>query len=331
MKTKCVRFSALLVLVHLLLAVPVWAVEQVIHMAPSGSDDRDGSTAASAVQSLDKALKIATSINNPKVNRVKIAVASGVYRGQTVTTTGISGGRDLIITSDDPTAGRPKFDGDGKGGTWLILQNSSGQPTNIKISGLEIANYITAISLNGNRDNKQTSNGKNEIRNNVFSNIGQIAQPGSKPSTAAIRLVNSDNNIITKNKFINIRNVEKCGLLHAIYVAHDSTDNTISDNTFQDSCGDAVRFRDRSNNNIVLNNTFIDSWDKNPVSDWYCDSTKRNDCTKSSGECPSMNNILEANRVVSKKLKPTEIFFPYGADASKLCPAKADDKRVVVK
>jgi hypothetical protein len=44
-----------------------------------------------------------------------------------------------------------------------------------------------------------------------------------------------------------------------------------------------------------------------------------------------MNNILEGNRVVSKKLKPTEIFLPYGADANKLCPARADDRRVVIK
>lgn len=331
MTIKCGRFGALWILVLLLLAVPVQADDLVIHMTPSGSDDRDGATPATAVLSLDKALKIAASIIDPKIQSVKIAVASGVYRGQTVTTKGILGGRDLIIAADDPTAGRPKFDGDGKGGTWLILQNSSGQPTHFKIIGLEITNYITAISLNGNRNNKQSSNSNNEIRNNVFNNIGQISQPALEPSTAAIRLVNSDNNLITQNKFINIRNLEKCGLLHAIYVAHDSTDNTISENTFQDSCGDAIRFRDRSNNNVVSNNTFTDSWNKAPVSDWYCDATKRNDCTKSSGECPSMNNILEGNRVVSVKLKPTDIFQAFGTDTTGSCPAKADDKRVVIK
>jgi hypothetical protein len=326
-----VHFPAVCLLLFLFIASPVCAEDMVIHMAPSGSDNHDGMAPERAVLSLDKSLKIAASIKDPKVKRVKIAVAKGVYRGQTATTFGVSGGRNLIITSDNPSAGRPKFDGDGKGGTWFTLRNSSGKPTNIRIVGLEITNYHTAITLNGILDSKNASNGGNEIRNNVFNNIGQIAQPASKPSTAAIRLVNSDNNLITQNTFINIRNVEKCGLLHAIYVAHDSTGNTISKNTFQNSCGDAVRFRDRSNNNSVVNNTFIDSWDKNPVSDWFCDSTKRNDCTKISGECPSINNILEANRVVSKKMKPTEIFHPYGADANQLCPAKSDDKRVIIK
>lgn len=309
----------------------VWAAEKVIYMAPAGSDDRDGTSLKNAVLSLQRALGIADSVSDPKVQRVKISVANGVYRAQTVTTKGLSGGKELVITADDPKGGRPKFDGDGKGGTWFTLSNSTGQPTNIRIAGLEVANYHTAITLNGNRNNTKASNGGNEIRDNIFNNIGQIAQSGAKPSTAAIRLVNSDNNRITRNRFINIRNLEKCGLLHAIYVAHDSTGNTISDNSFQDCCGDAVRLRDGSNNNVVSNNTFKDAWDKAPVSDWYCDSSARADCTKASAECPSMNNVLEGNRVVSQKLKPVEIFLSHGADTNKFCPAGADDRRVVIK
>jgi hypothetical protein len=94
--------------------------------------------------------------------------------------------------------------------------------------------------------------------------------------------------VIKNNRFIHIKNRERCLLLHSIYVAHDSTKNVIEGNIFEDSCGDAIRFRDGSSANLVKDNIFIDAWDKAPVSDWYCDRDRRDDCTKATGECPSI-------------------------------------------
>jgi len=328
--TPRVRFT-LWFLLFLFLAAPVWAKDLVIYMGPTGSDIHDGSMPDRAVLSLGKALELANEAPDPDVRVVRITVAPGIYRGQTATTAGMAGGRGIIIASDDPQKGRPVFDGEGNDGTWLILNNASGRPTNITIAGLEIKNYLTAISLNGNRDVRDASNGGNVIRDNIFRNIGQSSWFSSTHSTAAVRFVNSDDNIVAGNTFINIRNKRKCHLLHSLYIAHDSTRNTVSENLFQNSCGDAIRFRDGSNDNRIVNNTFTDAWEKNPASDWYCDPSKRSDCTKVSGECPSKNNLFEGNRVVVIKLKPANLFMAYGADATEKCPASPGDQRAVIK
>lgn len=111
--------------------------------------------------------------------------------------------------------------------------------------------------------------------------IGKIAPAGALPSAAVLRLVNSDDNVIAGNRFIHIVNVDTCAELHSIYVAHGSTVNIIENKVSENSCGDAIRFRDRSDSNIAKNNTFIDSWAKALIPDGCCDRDRRNDCTKS--------------------------------------------------
>ena len=111
--------------------------------------------------------------------------------------------------------------------------------------------------------------------------IGKIAPAGALPSAAVLRLVNSDDNVIAGNRFIHIVNVDSGAELHSIYAAHGSTGNINENNVSENSCGDAIRFRDRSDSSIVQNKAFIDSWAKALISDWYCDRDRRNDCTKS--------------------------------------------------
>lgn len=310
---------------------PCLAGELIIYLDPRGSDASDGLTEHRPVASLQKALQIAESISANEVSALRIAVAPGEYRGQTAKARGNFAGLEIAPISTDPTRPRPRFDGDRKGGTWLDIRSATGTRTNYKISGLEITNYETAINFAGDRNHRARSNGGNEIRNNVFANIGQIARADAPPSTAVVRLVNSDDNVIASNRFIHIVNPARCALLHSIYVAHDSTGNVIEDNVFEDSCGDAVRFRDGSHSNLVRGNTFIDAWANAPVSDWYCDSEKRTDCTKPTPECPSMNNVIDNNRVVARKLKPAPSFLSFGEDIQSTCSSDADDKRFVIK
>jgi len=307
------------------------AGELIIYLDPQGSDASDGLTEDRPVASLQKALQIAESISDKEVSALRIAVAPGEYKGQAAKARGNVAGLEMVLTSTDPTRPRPRFDGDRKGGTWLDIRSATGTRTNYKISGLEITNYETAINFAGDRNHRERSNGGNEIRNNVFANIGQIARADAPPSTAAVRLVNSDDNVIASNHFIHIVNPARCAGLHSIYVAHDSTGNVIEDNVFEDSCGDAVRFRDGSHSNLVRGNNFIDAWDKAPVTDWYCDSEKRADCTKPTPECPSLNNVLDNNRVVSRKLKPAPPFLSFGEDVQSKCSSHPDDKRFVIK
>jgi len=143
--------------------------------------------------------------------------------------------------------------------------------------------------------------------------------------------VNSDDNVIASNRFVRIVNLEACARLHSIYIAHGSTGNVIEDNVFEDACGDAVRFRDGSHSNLVRGNTFIDAWAQAPISDWYCDREMRADCTKPTPECPSLNNVLDNNRVVARKLKPAPSFVSFGEDFRSTCSSHADDKRFVIK
>jgi|WetSurMetagenome_2_1015567.scaffolds.fasta_scaffold00497_16 hypothetical protein len=323
-------------LIFVLVALAVYAgaapaAEVKIFMSPAGSDINSGLSQKVAVSTLQRAIDIAESAHHKNATSIRIMIGPGVYRGQVAVAHGHTEGIAIFMEAADAGGARPHFDGNGRGGTWLIIRPEGKANTNFRIQGLDISNYETAISIEGNRNKRGQSAGGNEIRRNVFKNIGQIASRNAQPSTAAVRLVNSDNNIIIKNSFITIRNREKCGLLHAIYVAHDSTGNTITENTFRDSCGDTIRFRDRSDFNIVKNNTFIDAWGNAPVSDWYCDRSKSSACTKATAECPSLNNILENNRIIGNKRVAPQIFKGYSDDATSNCTMRASDRRVIMR
>ncbi len=308
------RFMALVLLVGVL--ANGWADEITIFVSPSGSDARKGGNVADSVASIGRAVRLAE-VAPPRTDRVKIVCLPGTYLAQRVETAGNPNQVPILITSED--GGHAVFDGNGEGGTWMVLRQSGGNPANIIIDGIVVRNYVTAISMTGDRNNSSRWAGGIEIRNNKFSHIGDIARIGAKPSTAAIRLVNADRNVIVGNEFVHIRNDKACALLHAIYVAHGSTNNLIEGNAFIDSCGDAIRFRDGSDNNIVRDNIFTDAWASSPVSDWFCNQDRRGDCTKGSGECPSLNNLLEANRVVSRKLPKPDIFIPWGGEPPAGC------------
>ena len=325
------RFCWITIIFIAVWAGPTLAHEFVIFLDPRGSDSFDGLSEHTPVTSLQEAIRIAELVADKDVSRIRIAIVSGEFQGQAAKASGNIAGLEIAVSAADPNQQRPRFNGDHRGGTWLDIRSATGKRTNYKISGLEITNYETAINFSGDRNHRERSNGGNEIRNNVFVNIGQIARAEARPSTAVIRLVNSDDNVIAENRFIHIVNLEQCGHLHSIYVAHDSTGNVIEDNVFEDSCGDAVRFRDGSHSNLVRGNIFIDAWANAPVSDWYCDRERRADCTKTTPECPSMNNVLDNNRVVARTLKPPPSFLTLGEDIHGNCSSYADDKRFVIK
>lgn len=308
-------FLSLLVIIP---AAPVFSAELVIHVSEKGPyTNKLQASKVNTVSNLKQAIELAESANIKDLDQIRILLQPGIYKGQTHITRGNSNGIPVIITK---TSGNEViFDGDDKGGTWLTVLPLPTNLSNLKIVGLTIRNYETAIDIKGNRNRGTVWVGGIEIRENIFSKIGDIARTGAYPSTAAIRLVNSDKNYIVKNTFREIKNIKQCALLHAIYVAHGSTDNVIEENTFEDSCGDAVRFRDQSNNNIVRRNIFIDAWSRSPISDWFCNKSKRDDCTKSSGECPSSNIQIEANQIITKDRPAIDLFIAYGGAPPAAC------------
>ncbi len=175
--------------------------------------------------------------------------------------------------------------------------------------------------MNGDRGSPNTSNSENVIRNDILRNIGQIAFPSGKPSTAVIRLVNSKHNQIVNNRFINIQNLTGCSALHSIYMAHYSSNNLIEGNTFESGCGATVKARDASNSNIIRDNRFVGQADTLFL-DSYCDKDKREDCTKATAECPSWGNQVQNNS--SERMGPRARKAPtaaLGPDNPNGCPA----------
>src|SRR5690606_32709985 len=127
--------------------------------------------------------------------------APGTYRGQRVRWTYTSPDHAIHFVTAAADRTRPVFDGclangECPGGTWFELASSAGRPTNLAFEYLRVTRYQVAISLNGNRASRSASNGHNRIFGCYFDRIGNVFAPSLRYSTAALRLVNSDDNVI---------------------------------------------------------------------------------------------------------------------------------------
>lgn len=329
--SRSIRFKCLVVPALVLAAACAAAAPATVQisMAAEGADGNDGLAPSRPVATLQTAVDRALAGLKSGAARAEVWVAPGVYRAQRADIPAVPSGKTLVLQAS-PGAARPVFDGAGTGGLWLLVRGGGRQSGTLLVAGFEVARYAMALNLAGNRERLDRSVSHVTIRGNVFRQIGQTAQPSGEPSTAAIRLVNGDSNTIEGNRFSQIQNLQRCRLLHSIYAAHGSTGNRIEGNFFTDTCGNPVHFRDRSGNNRVVNNSFQDAWADAPVSDWYCDGSLRDDCTKVSGECPSFDNQLEGNRVLSGSRAVPPLTSAYGADVTATCPAQGSGRRFII-
>lgn len=286
---------------------PVAAMAGDIYLATNGNDANDGATAQAPVATLSAAVKRATQQSTRTGEDMTIIVGPGIYRNQAISLHHRQMRGALTITGSSRDASNyPAFYGNGTG-TWLRYAGSAGRTTGLTIRNLRIVDFSTAITLNGNREDPQGFNRGTVITGNIFTRIGTDSTRGEGASTAALRLVNSRDNVIENNWFKTIRNypVTACPPLHSIYVAHRSSGNHIVGNSFDDFCGSAIKLRDGSNDNVIENNRFHTK-DKAPgIEEWYCDLTANAGCTKSSGECPSSGNVIAGNRFhgIEKRLR----------------------------
>lgn len=267
-----------------------------IYVARDGSDVADGSAPGKALATVGKALRVGKTISDRTGEDITILVGPGIYRGTNIVLTeGQFRGKLTIAGTSEKAADYPAFYGNGRG-TWLTYNGSGGKQTGLTVRGLRIVDYGTAINLVGDRRSPDLHNAGTVIQNNVFARIG--SRPGTERSTAAIRLVNSHDNIFENNYFNSIRNypIKECGYLHPIYIAHYSSGNRIRNNAFQDFCGSAIKLRDASNDNLIEDNTFRTNDPVPAIQESYCDKSAMEKCTKKSGECPSTGNVATANR-----------------------------------
>jgi len=300
------------------------------YLATNGDDGNDGQSIARPVATLKRAIELSRNKVKSEEDAVRIFVQPGTYVGQTIVLeSSDTKGRLAIIGQGKKPDEFPIFAGAGNIATWFTLRGSQGRDSGLTIEALKIRDYFTAVSLEGDRDDKRRGNAGTTIRRNVFQNIGSVAVSENASSTAAIRLVNSHSNIIENNYFGRIRNRQDCGSLHAIYVAHFSSGNVISNNTFDDICGSVIKLRDRSNDNIIRNNRFAHLERVSAIEEWFCDMADRQDCTKKLGECPSTGNAADGNSI-SESVQPTMISINGNHERRPWCLAEDFEKERVV-
>ncbi len=134
----------------------------IIYLSTKGDDKASGLKENEPVGTLPAAVRRAISAESRPGEHVRILAGGGVYQGQGVTIRDMPPDRPLTISAKDGE--KPVFDGAGKVRTWLVLDSSTGKPTRLTVHGLEVTNYVTAISLNGDRASTDMWNGQNIIR-----------------------------------------------------------------------------------------------------------------------------------------------------------------------
>ncbi|HLS27866.1 MAG TPA: right-handed parallel beta-helix repeat-containing protein [Opitutales bacterium] len=303
-----------------------------IFMAVDGSDQNDG-------LSLDSPIRTMAGVQTLLLTKypqrdARIRIAPGRYHEQKVTWSYVPIDSRIVFEALDPDLPRPIFDGcaengECNGGTWFLLSFSGGRPSNLEFRNLRIENYQTALSFNGNRNSQDLFNGGNVVEGCHFYRIGNIFNPLLDPSTAVIRLVNSKDNLIINNDFIDAINTRSGALLHAVYVAHLSDRNFILQNRFINHSGDPVRVRDFSNDNVINDNVYIRAGAAG-YSEWYCDQDARDDCSKPTPECPSWGNEFRNNFLVSRYGGGTiKVWETHQPDSTTGCsPPTSDARRV---
>ncbi|VFR35321.1 hypothetical protein ANDA3_3901 [plant metagenome] len=328
MSIRLKRAVTVLILGLVWMAPPGLAAQAALYVSPSGSDQANGLTPQEPLSTVQRAMDLAYQIGqkeNP--THVRILIGKGEYKQQSIQAISPPTGVHIELLAADEASGKPVFDGAGKGDTWFTLSGKTRPGARFTITGLEIRNYRTAISLNGNRAKPDHYITGGTLSRLTLRNIGQIAMPGKPLSTAAIRLVNAREITISDNQFIRIRNVQQCGPLHAIYLAHHSSRNQIVGNTFDDLCGSPIRIRDASNHNLAAHNTFNQAEFESVFDEWYCDRSRNTKCTKTSGECPSWGNIYSDNKVENSN--PRAMAQPMAVRVKRVppeCQARSGEK-----
>jgi hypothetical protein len=301
-----------------------------LYVSPRGSDAYDGSEPTYAVLTLNRAQQILRTINPSK--NIRVIINPGYYYKQTVVW---SYTRPQFSITFSPPAGStsmPVFDGCStspvtdpaiqcRGGTAFTLWNTRGEATNVKISKLRFQNYQTALVFTGYRDDVNSYNKRNIVEGCLFYKLGNAFNPALPYSTGAVRIVNSRENSLINNVFSNIINTTGINHLHSIYLAHNSSGNIITGNTFKYTNGDPIRVRDASGNNVISGNTGIRAGEKNFFEDWYCTSAAEGECTKEGPECPSWNNQLSNNTIgLSYTGETIAPYMVYLSNFSSGCP-----------
>jgi hypothetical protein len=185
-----------------------------------------------------------------------------------------------------------------------------GGNTGLRFYYLLIEDYTNGISFDGQSghpyENSQrpplymkpsTGFNDNEVSGMTFSDIGDAFAPG-QTGFGAILFTDSSGNDITNNTFDGIENTGgSADQVHALYVTHFSSDNSITRNLFEATSGEAVKVRDRSNFNMVSGNRFSGTGGVAAYLDQFCDMACAMANPGTARQCASYGNRFFGNTI----------------------------------
>ena len=317
-------------------SVPAWAAAQAgaparpgnvtIYLAPAskgGKDSNTGLTSSSPILTLAHAQQVLTRLN--PTGNVTVRITQGTYVAAAITWSFYVPGHTISFMpvnysgggrppGGDPVFVDPTSKGTHVGQTWFtaVLPPApsplhNGGNTGLRFYYLAIEDYTQGISFNGQAGHSwhnntfyvQPSTGvnDNDVSGMTFHDIGDLFAP-AQTGYGVILFTDSSHNDIANNTFGDIYNSGDTDQLHALYITHFSSSNTVDKNLFEDTNGEAVKVRDRSNDNNIFDNTFNATGGVAAYLDDFCDQQCVNGASpKKYRECASYGNRFADNTI----------------------------------
>lgn len=295
-----------------------------IYLAPAsqgGKDSNTGLTSSSPILTLAHAQQVLTGLN--PAGNVTVRIKQGTYVANAITWSFYVPGHTISFMpanysgggrppGGDPVFADPASNGTHIGQTWFtaILPPApsplhDGGNTGLRFYYLDIEDYTQGISFNGQAGHSwhnetfyvkpSTGVNGNDVSGMTFHDIGDSFAP-SQTGYGAILFTDSSDDGIYNNTFDDIYNSGDTDQLHALYITHFSSSNTIDKNLFENTNGEAVKVRDRSNDNNISGNTFKATGGVAAYLDDFCDQQCVNNASpKKYRECASYGNRFADN------------------------------------
>jgi hypothetical protein len=317
-------------------SAPAWAATQAgaparpgnvtIYLAPAskgGKDSNTGLTSSSPILTLAHAQQVLTRLN--PTGNVTVRITQGTYVADAITWSFYVPGHTISFMpvnysgggrppGGDPVFVDPTSKGTHTGQTWFtaVLPPApsplhNGGNTGLHFYYLAIEDYTQGISFNGQAGHSwhnntfyvQPSTGvnDNDVSGMTFHDIGDLFAP-AQTGYGVILFTDSSHDDIANNTFDDIYNSGDTDQLHALYITHFSSSNTVDKNLFEDTNGEAVKVRDRSNDNNIFDNTFNATGGVAAYLDDFCDQQCVNGASpKKYRECASYGNRFADNTI----------------------------------
>jgi hypothetical protein len=271
-----------------------------LHLSPTGDDSAAG-TAVAPLATLHEAHR--RLVASPPGESVTIQLESGTYSQPSRLSWTYSNPSYATVIRGISRASTV-IDGGGLADDWLRVATPLGQNANIHVTSLTIKNYLHAISVKGSPTDINGWIGNVRVYSAGLDYIG--GKHSSGIGYGAVRFVNVRNGKILNNRIRYTENITRPELIHGVYLAHFSKNNTVSGNEFYKISGDPIRVRDRSDYNIIESNLLTHAGADAIYGDWY----------DVDDECPSQGNVLRDNSAGNSGYSGSSIplFVYFGSD-----------------